>query len=132
MSSSPSIAESAAELARGFSGQVLGPEDPGYDDARKVHNGLVDKRPVLIARCRGTADVVDAVKFASTHDLEIAVRGGGHNVAGRATVEGGVMIDLALMKGIHVDPGERRARAQGGTTWADLMHFRTGLSATTS
>jgi hypothetical protein len=73
MSSSPSIAESAAELARGFSGQVLGPEDPGYDDARKVHNGLVDKRPVLIARCRGTADVVDAVKFASTHDLEIAV-----------------------------------------------------------
>jgi FAD/FMN-containing dehydrogenase len=120
MSSSPSIAESAAELARGFSGQVLRPEDPGYDDARKVHNGLVDKRPVLIARCRGTADVVDAVKFAGTHDLEIAVRGGGHNVAGRATVEGGVMIDLALMKGIHVDPGERLARAQGGTTWADL------------
>ena len=120
MSSSPSIAESAAELARGFSGQVLRPEDPGYDDARKVHNGLVDKRPILIARCRGTADVVDAVQFASTHDLEIAVRGGGHNVAGRATVEGGVMIDLALMKGIHVDPGERLARAQGGTTWGDL------------
>src|SRR5215470_1315577 len=120
MSSSPSIAESAAELARGFSGQVLRPEDPDYDDARKVHNGLVDKRPVLIARCRGIADVVDAVKFARTHDLEIAVRGGGHNVAGRATVEGGVMIDLILMKGIHVDPGERLARAQGGTTWADL------------
>ena len=120
MTSSPSIAESAAELARGFSGQVLRPEDPGYDDARKVHNGLVDKRPILIARCRGTADVVDALKFASTHDLEIAVRGGGHNVAGRATVEGGVMIDLALMKGIHVDPGQRLVRAQGGTTWADL------------
>jgi len=120
MTSSPSIAESAAELARGFSGQVLRPEDPGYDDARKVHNGLVDKRPILIARCRGTADVVDAVQFASTHDLEIAVRGGGHNVAGRATVEGGVMIDLALMKGIHVDPGQRLVRAQGGTTWADL------------
>ena len=83
------------------------PEDPGYDDARKVHNGLVDKRPALIARCRGTTDVVDAVRFASTHGLEIAVRGGGHNVAGRATVEGGVMIDLALMKGIHVDPRER-------------------------
>src|SRR5262249_2118159 len=120
MSSSPSIAKSAAELARGFSGQVLRPEDPGYDDARKVHNGLVDKRPVLIARCRGTADVVDAVKFASTHDLEIAVRGGGHNVPGRATVEGGEMIDLTLMTSIHVDPGGRLPRAQGGATWADL------------
>src|SRR6516162_5905527 len=120
MTSSPSIAEATAELARGFSGQVVRPEDPGYDDARKVHNGLVDKRPALIARCRGTADVVDAVQFASTHDLKIAVRGGGHNVAGRATVEGGVMIDLALMKGIHVDPRERLARAQGGANWADL------------
>ena len=81
---------------------------------------MVDKRPALIAQCRGVADVVDAVKLARDLGLEVAVRGGGHNVAGRATVEGGLMIDLSLMKGIHVDPQSRTVRAQGGATWADL------------
>ena len=85
-----------------------------------MHNGLVDKRPALIARCRGVADVVDAIKLAQSLGLEVAVRGGGHNVAGRATIDGGLMIDLAPMKGIHVDPRTRTARAQGGVTWAEF------------
>jgi FAD/FMN-containing dehydrogenase len=80
----------------------------------------VNKRPLLIARCRGVADVVDAVNLARNLSLEVAVRGGGHNVAGRATVDGGIMIDLLPMKGIHVDPSTRTARAEGGVTWADL------------
>jgi FAD/FMN-containing dehydrogenase len=120
MTSDSSICDAATELSATFSGQVLRPGDAEYEDARKVHNGLIDKRPALIARCRGTADVVDAVNFARAHGLEVAVRGGGHNVAGRATVEGGLMIDLTPMKGIHVDPKRRLVRAQGGATWRDL------------
>jgi FAD/FMN-containing dehydrogenase len=102
-----------------FGGQLLRPGDRDYDDARRVHNGLVDKRPALIARCRGTADIVEAVKLARALRLEVAVRGGGHNVAGRATVDGGLMIDLSPMKGIHVDPATRTARAQAGVTWGE-------------
>ena len=83
-----SVAEVASELAKIFTGELLQPNDPGYDDARHVHNGLVDKRPALIARCRGVADIVDAVGLARSLKLEAAVRGGGHNVAGRATVDG--------------------------------------------
>jgi FAD/FMN-containing dehydrogenase len=120
MSSVPSVADAAAELGNTFSGQLLKPADAGYEDARKVHNGLVDKRPALIARCRGVTDVVDAVNLTHKLGLEVAVRGGGHNVAGRATIDGGVMIDLATMKGVHVDPKSRTARAQGGVTWAEL------------
>jgi FAD binding domain len=115
-----SLTNSTSDFTAVFSGQVLRPGDEGYEDARKVHNGLIDKRPALIARCRGTADVVDAVNFARMHGLEVAVRGGGHNVAGRATIDGGLMIDLTPMKGIHVDPKRCLARAEGGATWADL------------
>lgn len=111
---------SIAELAPTFTGQLLQPTDAGYDDARRVHNGLVDKRPALIARCQGVADVADAVKLARTLNLEVAVRGGGHNVAGRGTIDGGLMIDLASMKGIHVDPMSRTAHAQGGVLWKEL------------
>jgi FAD/FMN-containing dehydrogenase len=114
------IADAVTELAGRFSGQLLQPADAGYEEARKVHNGLIDKRPALIARCRGVADVVDAVNLARKLNLDVAVRGGGHNVAGRATVEGGLMIDLAPMRGVHVDPQTRTARAQGGVTWAEL------------
>jgi FAD/FMN-containing dehydrogenase len=120
MASSSSVSDAVTELAGTFSGQLLRPADAGYEEARKVHNGLVDKRPALIARCRGTADVMDAVKLARKLGLEVAVRGGGHNVAGRATIDGGLMIDLAPMKGIHVDAKSRTARAQGGVTWAEL------------
>ena len=104
MASVSSVADAATNLAGTFAGQLLQPGDAGYDEARKVHNGLVDKRPALIARCRGAADVVDAVKIARDLGLVVAVRGGGHNVAGRATVDDGLMIDLVPMKGIHVDP----------------------------
>ena len=120
MTSVPSVADAVIELASKFSGQLLQPTDTGYEEARKVHNGLVNKRPALIARCRGVADVVDAVALARKVNLEVAVRGGGHNVAGRATVDGGLMIDLLPMKGIHVDPSARTARAQGGVTWSEL------------
>ena len=115
-----SMTASLEQLANSFSGQLLEPADAGYDDARRVHNGLIDKRPALIARCQGVADVADAVKLARTLNLEVAVKGGGHNVAGRATVDGGLMIDLSLMKGIHVDPAARTARAQGGVLWREL------------
>jgi FAD/FMN-containing dehydrogenase len=108
------------QLVPAFTGQLLQPSDPGYDDARKVHNGLVDKRPAVIARCRGIADIVDAVNLARSQRLEVAVRGGGHNVAGRATIDGGLMIDLSLMRGVHVDPAGRTARAQGGVLWKEF------------
>ena len=120
MSSIRSVAEMAAELSGTFSGHLLRPADPGYEEARRVHNGLVDKRPALIAQCRGVADVVDAVNLTRRLGLEVAVRGGGHNVAGRATIDGGLVIDLSPMKGIHVDAECRTVWAQGGVTWGDL------------
>jgi len=120
MTPNPALDTAISELSIRFSGQLLKSADSGYEEARKVHNGLIDKRPLLIARCHGVADVVDAVKLARSLNLEVAVRGGGHNVAGRATIDGGLMIDLMPMKGIHVDPQSRTARAQGGVTWAEL------------
>jgi FAD/FMN-containing dehydrogenase len=113
-------AVSVDQLAPTFTGQLLQPADAGYDQARRVHNGLIDKRPAIVARCRGTADVADAVKLARSMNLEIAVRGGGHNVGGRGTIDGGVMIDLAPMKGIYVDPAKRTGRAQGGVLWTEF------------
>jgi FAD/FMN-containing dehydrogenase len=104
----------------GFSGELLRPGDEGYEDARRIHNGMIDKHPGLIARCRGVADIVAAVGHARDREAEISICGGGHNVAGRAVTEGGVMIDLSLMRGIHVDPAGRSARAQGGVTWNEL------------
>lgn len=100
-----------------FSGQLLEEESPGYEDARRVHNGMIDRRPALIARCEGAADIIDAVRFGVANGLEISVRGGGHNVAGSAVCEGGLMIDLAPMKGVTVDPARRTAIAQPGVTW---------------
>ena len=107
-------------LGEVFSGPVLAPGDPGYDVARRVHNGLIDRHPAVIARCLHTADVADAVNFGSSEGLEISVRGGGHSVAGRAVTEGGVMIDLSLMKGIHVEPDRSAARVQPGVTVGEL------------
>jgi FAD/FMN-containing dehydrogenase len=120
MSSIASVASAAADLGASFRGQLLKPADAGYEEARKVHNGLVDKRPALIARCRSVADVVDAVDLATRLGLLVAVRGGGHNVAGRATIDGGVMIDMSPMKGLHVDAVGRTVRAEGGATWGEL------------
>ncbi len=105
------------ELVARFNGFFVKPEDAGFDEARAVHNGLIDRRPGLIARCRNVADIRDAVAFGRDAGLELSVRGGGHNVAGRAITNGGLMIDLSLMRGVDVDPGRGRARAQGGVTW---------------
>jgi FAD/FMN-containing dehydrogenase len=117
--SQTSISDGLTQVAAAFTGQLLQPLDAGYEEARRVQNGLIDKRPFLIARCRNVADVVDAVNLAREHNLEVAVKGGGHNPAGRATVDGGLMIDLSLMRGLHVDPKARTAQAQGGATWGE-------------
>jgi FAD/FMN-containing dehydrogenase len=115
------IAEEQLEgLRMGFGGVLLQTGEAGYDDARRVHNGLIDRSPALIARCHGTADIAAAVRFARAAGLEICVRGGGHNVAGRAVIDDALMIDLSPMKGIHVDPQARTVRAQGGVVWREL------------
>jgi FAD/FMN-containing dehydrogenase len=103
-----------------ISGTVLQPGEDHYEVARRVHNGLIDKRPALIARCRGLADVSAAVDFARETGLEISIRGGGHNIAGRSVTDGGLMIDLAEMKGMYVDPEARTIRAQGGVIWSEF------------
>ena len=108
------------DLAGRLSGQLLRPGDDAYDGARRVHNGLVDRSPAVIIRCRSTADVAAAVRFARAEGLDISVRGGGHNVAGRAVADGAVMIDLAEMKGIEIDAGARTVRAEGGLSWGEL------------
>ena len=109
-----------SDLGGKISGSVLGPDDAGYDAARAVHNGLIDRRPAVIVRARTTKDVVDGLAFARESGLEVSVRGGGHNVAGRAVTDSGVMIDLAEMKGITIDPDARTATAEGGVLWGEL------------
>jgi FAD/FMN-containing dehydrogenase len=100
-------------------GELLRPGDSGYDDARKVWNGMIDKRPALIARCTGVADIIDAVNFARTNELLVSVRGGGHNITGNAVCDGGLMIDLSRMQSVRVDPVKRTARAEAGLTWGE-------------
>ena len=119
----PQIDEEALETMRGsFRGPFPRPGDDRYDAARRVWNAMIDRYPALIARCTGVADVIAAVGFARDHDLLVSVRGGGHNVVGNAVCDGGLMIDLSLMKGGRVDPGARTAWAEGGVTWGELDH----------
>jgi FAD/FMN-containing dehydrogenase len=106
----------------GFRGQLITPDHADYDTARAVWNGAVDRRPWLIARCSGTADVAAAVRFARDHDLDIAIRGGGHNVAGTAVCDDGIVIDLSAMRAVWVDPVGRTALVQGGALWGDVDH----------
>jgi FAD/FMN-containing dehydrogenase len=106
----------------GFRGQLIGANHADYDIARAVWNGAIDRRPRLIARCVGNADVVAAVRFARDHDLPIAIRGGGHNVAGTAVCDDGIVIDLSVMRGVRVDAADRRAWVQGGALWGDVDH----------
>lgn len=109
-----------AEFAASIRGELVQMSDDGYDAARAVWNGMIERRPALIARCQGTADVITAVNFARRHNLLLAVRGGGHNVAGNAVCDGGLVIDLSLMKSIRVDPAQRTVRVEGGATWGDV------------
>lgn len=110
------------ELEASLRGRLVRPSDPDYDRARPVWNAAHDRRPALIIRCAGTTDVMRAVEFARSEGLPVAVRGGGHSIAGFSTVEGGVVIDTSPMKGIRVDPATRRAVAQPGLTWSEFDH----------
>jgi FAD/FMN-containing dehydrogenase len=108
------------ELSSGFEGEILRPGDDAYDGARQIWNAMVDKRPAVIARCASVSDVVRAVNFAREAGLLLAVRGGGHNIAGSALCDGGIVVDLSKMKAASVDPGARRASIESGATLADL------------
>ncbi len=108
------------ELAAKVRGEVLLPGDAGYDQVRRLWNGMIDKRPALIVRCLGNADVIDAVNFGRDNNLDIAIRGGGHNVAGNAVCDDGLMIDLSLMRSVQVDPVNRTAWVQGGCKLGDV------------
>jgi FAD/FMN-containing dehydrogenase len=112
--------EQLQAFAMQMRGPVLTPEDPAYEKARTIWNGLIDRRPAMIAQCSGAADVVDAVNFAREHGLVVSIRGGGHNVAGNAVNDDGIVIDLSQMRGVHVDAPTGRVRAQGGATLGDL------------
>lgn len=115
------VMESTLSGVRGqFRGALLLPGEEGYDEARRVWNGAVDRRPALIARCAGADDVVQAVRFARHHDLEVSVRGGGHSIAGLSVCDAGLMIDLSLMKSIRVDPARGTVSAAGGVLWGEL------------
>jgi FAD/FMN-containing dehydrogenase len=123
MPASKPIEEGAVrEFAAGLRGEIVRPEEDGYDAARAVFNGMIDKRPALIVRCAGTSDVIRGVDFAHAHDLLLAVRSGGHNVAGKAVCDGSLMLDLSPMKGMRVDPARQRARAQSGLTLGEFDH----------
>ena len=108
------------EFKSSLQGAVLCPGDDGYEDARKIWNGMIDRRPAIIALCTGVADVVNCVDFARSNNLLVAVRGGAHSFAGNAVCDGGIVIDLSLLKGIRVDPVGRTARAEGGVKWIEL------------
>src|SRR5262245_19205497 len=124
MASAPPVeagidAEALEAFVVGIRGRVLRPGEPGYDEARAIWNGLIDRRPALIVQCSGTADVVDAVNFAREQRLPLSIKGGGHNVGGNAVNDGGLVIGLSQMRGVHVDPAAGIVRAQGGATWGE-------------
>jgi FAD/FMN-containing dehydrogenase len=129
----------AAELQPTVRGEVIDPAHPGYEEARKVHNGMIEKRPALIARCSDAGDVITALSFARAHRMEVSVRGGAHNAAGLGLVDGGLTIDLSPMRNVHVQPRAKVARAGGGATLGDLDHAThafglatpTGIASTT-
>jgi FAD/FMN-containing dehydrogenase len=126
-------------LAAGLRGKVLEASDASYDEARAIWNAMIDRRPALIVQCAGAADVVNAVRFASDNKLLVSVRGGGHNIAGNAVCDGGMMIDLSPMKSVRVDVAAKRAWVEPGATLADLdketqsfgLAVPTGINSTT-
>ena len=117
------VEESTVEqFGESLRGELLRQGDAGYDDARTVWNAMIDKKPALIARCTGAADVMQSVRFANEHGALVAVRGAGHNIAGNAVCDGGLVIDLSLIKTVRVDPETRRAHVGPGATLGDLDH----------
>ena len=123
---SGNYAEISERMVKDYRGSLHGGAlllgEEGYDSARQLWNGMVDKRPAMIARCSGTADVINSVNFAKENSLVISVRGGGHNFPGNSVCNDGLMIDLSQMNGVRVDPGSKTARAQGGTKWGAFDH----------
>src|SRR5688572_27408862 len=118
---SPQLAEQAIQVFRAqMRGELILPADPRYDEMRKVYNGMIDKRPALIARCADVADVINAVNFGRDNGLTVAVRGGGHNGPGLGTCDDGLVIDLSRMRGIRVDPSNQTVRVEGGCLWGDV------------
>lgn len=120
MVSAPMDETALAELRRTITGQVLAPDDPRYDDARVVWNAMVDRRPAVVVRAGGVEDVATTVAYAQTNGIDLAVRGGGHNVAGLGTVEDGVVLDLGGLADVTVDPEAQTVHVQGGATLADV------------
>ena len=122
----------SVDLAERLTGAVIGPDHPEYDEARRVWNGMIDRRPAAIARCAGPDEVATAVRFACEHDLPLAVRGGGHNVAGTAVCDDGVVVDLSQMREVRLDEAARTVHAQGGATWADVDRVTAPLGLATT
>ncbi|MGC1799847.1 MAG: FAD-binding protein, partial [Solirubrobacterales bacterium] len=120
MNDTTSLAEIARGDLAGLEDGIVGPSDPGYDEARAVHNGMIDRRPAVIVRCSSAEDVGRTIAFARAHDAPIAVRGGGHNGGGLGVVDDGVVIDLAGMGEVVVDSDSDTVRVGGGCTWADV------------
>ena len=114
--------ENIAKLQQGFRGEVIKPADPAYDSARKVYNGMIDKRPAVIARCTDVADIMSAVSFGRENDLLTSIRGGGHNAGGLGVCDDGLVIDLSRMKNVHVDPRAKTVRLAPGCVWGDVDH----------
>src|ERR1700728_756997 len=114
--------EAYEQLAGALRGDLIGPADSRYDEARAVYNAMIDKDPAAMARCRDTADVITCVRFAREHGIEIAVRGGGHNAAGLGVADGAMVIDLSLLRSTTVNPGDHTVRADAGCTWSDVDH----------
>jgi FAD/FMN-containing dehydrogenase len=120
MSTTVSSADAAREVLTGFGGELIGPDDSNYEEARAVYNAMIDRRPALIAQVTSPQDVAQVIGFARERDLRIAIRGGGHNGAGLGTVDGGVVIDLSPLRTVEVDPENRTVRAGGGCRWGDV------------
>lgn len=115
-------ADEVQKLRGTIRGKVIEPGEPMYDDARKVYNGMIDRRPRVIVKCVDVADVISAVRFAREHALDLAVRGGSHNVAGFSVCDDGIVVDLSMMRSVRVDPANKRVRVDGGATWGDVDH----------
>lgn len=130
--SSAAVASELDDLAGLLRGDLILPGHDAYDESRKVWNGMIDKHPAAIARCTGAADVMDVVNYARDHNIPVSVRGGGHNVAGKALKDGAITIDLAGMHGIWVDPAKKRARVQGGAKWAAVDRETLALNLVTT
>ncbi|HYI25032.1 MAG TPA: FAD-dependent oxidoreductase, partial [Thermomicrobiales bacterium] len=125
------VDEAIEELRAGFRGELIHPGSANYDEARKVYNGMIDRRPAIIARCVDVGDVIAAVNYGRENDLLLAVRGGGHHGAGLSVCDDGLVVDLSLMKGVRVDPEARTAMVMGGSTWGEVDHATHALGLVT-